>query len=53
MKNISDELLVEAYLKAWLLEMDCEFIHLLELEIEKRGIDLKELVGKAISKRDY
>lgn len=42
MKKISDELLVEAYIKAWLLEMDNEFIELLELEIKKRGIKIED-----------
>jgi developmental checkpoint coupling sporulation initiation to replication initiation len=38
LKNLSDELLIEAYLKALELQLNDHFIELLKEELQKRGI---------------
>lgn len=40
MKNLTDEELIETYIKAKEFELDFKFIQLLELELEKRLIDV-------------
>ncbi|MBM7572391.1 sporulation histidine kinase inhibitor Sda [Aquibacillus albus] len=44
MHYLSDELLVEAFMKAVVLNTDQDFIHLLENEIKRRGISLEEVL---------
>lgn len=38
MKNLSDELLIESYYKAYELKLNPEFIRLIEQEIQRRSL---------------
>ncbi|MCI3919988.1 sporulation histidine kinase inhibitor Sda [Paenibacillus sp. TRM 82003] len=42
MRELSDESLIETYFKAIDLELEAEFIKLLEREIERRKLELDE-----------
>lgn len=44
MEYLSDELLVEVYLKAELLKADNDFIQVLLQEIKKRNIDIEDFL---------
>ncbi|WP_100407335.1 sporulation histidine kinase inhibitor Sda [Bacillus solitudinis] len=46
MDYLSEEVLVETFIKAMLLKVDKEFIILLETEITRRGIDVEALLKK-------
>ena len=41
MKNMSDELLIEAYFQAIELKLEPDFIYLLEMEIHQRSLSHK------------
>ena len=41
MQALSDELLIESYLKARELNLSLEFIHLIEAEIHRRSLSTK------------
>ncbi|MDL4841801.1 sporulation histidine kinase inhibitor Sda [Aquibacillus rhizosphaerae] len=44
---LSDNLLVEAYIKAVTLEYNEDFIMILENEIQLRGINLEEVLNRS------
>lgn len=39
MKRLSDTLLIESYHKAIALNLSADFIHLIEMEMERRSMD--------------
>lgn len=41
MEHLSDDLLLESYYKANELNLNKEFIHLIEIEIQRRGLTSK------------
>ncbi|WP_096153312.1 MULTISPECIES: sporulation histidine kinase inhibitor Sda [Bacillus] len=41
MRNLSDELLIESYVKATELQLSSDFIQLIELEINRRSLNHK------------
>lgn len=41
MQKLSDKLLIESYLKATELQLNPEFIQLIEKEMERRSLELK------------
>ncbi|MFS1517839.1 sporulation histidine kinase inhibitor Sda [Bacillus sp. SCS-151] len=41
MKRLSDELLIQSYIKAMDLKLSNEFIHLIKLEINRRSLNNK------------
>ncbi|CQR46918.1 Sporulation inhibitor sda [Paraliobacillus sp. PM-2] len=50
MQNLSDELLVESYYKAYELNLNPEFIRLIEQEMHRRSIKLE--LGYSMNKDD-
>ncbi|KAB7668937.1 sporulation histidine kinase inhibitor Sda [Bacillus sp. B1-b2] len=50
MKNLSDEMLIETYIKAKLTKIEEEFIQLLEDEIIRRKLFNDELIREIVRK---
>lgn len=49
MRELSDESLIETYMKALHLKLDEEFIKLLEQEIARRRLSLDESAAEALN----
>ncbi|HJA41264.1 MAG TPA: sporulation histidine kinase inhibitor Sda [Firmicutes bacterium] len=48
MHNLSNELLIQSYIKAVEIPLHPHFIHLIQLELNYRGINIEHLTKKLV-----